>query len=68
MAYTVADRDNLKAAIAEGVTSVSVGGRTVSYRTIDEMVRILAMIERDLGLIPNGGITYQTVGHSKGFR
>jgi hypothetical protein len=40
MAYTQAQLDDLRAAIAEGVTSVSANGRTVSYRSLDDMRRL----------------------------
>ena len=40
MAYTQAQLDDLRAAIAEGVTSVSANGRTVSYRNLDDMRKV----------------------------
>jgi hypothetical protein len=40
MAYTQAQLDDLRAAIAEGVTSVSANGRTVSYRNLDDMRKL----------------------------
>jgi hypothetical protein len=45
----------LEAAIAEGVTTVTWGGagqtKTVTYRSLSELVRIYNMIGRSLGLI-----------------
>lgn len=40
MAYTQAQLDDLRAAIAEGVTSVSANGRNVQYRSLDDMRRL----------------------------
>jgi hypothetical protein len=37
MAFTQAQIDALKAAIALGVTQVSYQGRTTTYRSLDEM-------------------------------
>jgi hypothetical protein len=39
MAVTQADIDNLNAAIAKGVRSVTVGGQTVIYNTSESMIK-----------------------------
>lgn len=66
MAWTTTDLQNIETAIAEGVTTVSVNGRTVTYRSLNDMERIRDRIRQELGVIEHGGITFQTVGHSKG--
>jgi len=66
MSWTQTDLANLKRAIASGTLSATVGGVQQTYRSLDEMVRIKNMIEAELGLAPNGGITWQTPSHSKG--
>jgi len=48
MAFSQADRDALASAIASGATSVSYEGKSVTYRSLDEMRRTLAMIEQEL--------------------
>lgn len=48
MAFTQADRDALASAIASGATSVSYEGKSVTYRSLDEMRQILAMVEQEL--------------------
>ena len=48
MAYTQQQIDDLRAAIAEGVTYVSSGGRTITYRSLSEMMQVLRMMENDL--------------------
>lgn len=66
MAWTTTDLQNIETAIAEGVTTVSVNGRTITYRSLSDMERIRDRIRHSLGLVSNGGITYQTPKHSKG--
>jgi hypothetical protein len=41
MAWTQADVDALKAAIATGARSVRYGDKTVEYRSLDEMRQVL---------------------------
>lgn len=52
MAYKQADLDALTAAIATGTRRVTINGRTVEYGSLDDMLRVKAMIERDLGVKP----------------
>lgn len=60
MSYTIEQRDALKAAIASGVTTVSHGGNTVTYRSVDEMIRVLGVMERELTPVSQrrGRLTY----------
>lgn len=39
MAVTQADIDNLNSAIASGTRSVTLGGQTITYGTIDALIR-----------------------------
>jgi hypothetical protein len=48
MAFTQAQIDALKAAIALGVTQVSYQGRTTTYRSLDEMKSALRMMEAEV--------------------
>jgi hypothetical protein len=48
MLFTSADLASVKAAIASGELSVSVQGRTVQYRSIDELIRAKSLIEADI--------------------
>lgn len=50
MAWTQAKLDALNDAIASGVRSVSYDGETVTYRTLDEMLRIRDEARVALGL------------------
>lgn len=50
MAYTQEQYSELQAAIAEGALVVRHADRTVTYRSLDEMQRILRMMADELGL------------------
>lgn len=54
MAYTTTDLDAIKAAIASGELSVSHNGRTVTYRSIAELLKAKADIEAELASAANG--------------
>jgi hypothetical protein len=54
--YTMAQYERLCAAIAEGALIVKHDNKTVEYRSLDDMMRIKNVMERDLGLVQaNGG-------------
>lgn len=48
MAYTQQQVDDLRKAIAEGVTTVSSSGRTIVYRSLAEMMQVLRTMESEL--------------------
>lgn len=50
MAYTQAQYDELKAAIARGVKSVGYGDKRVEYRTLEEMRSLLNEMAGELGI------------------
>lgn len=59
MSYTQNQLDALRAALASGTSRVSYDGRTVEYRTMAELERAIARIERSLGQRAAGSrITY----------
>lgn len=56
MAYTMEQVTALEAAVAEGALTVKYQDKQVTYRSLDEMVRILRQMKTELGLInKNGG-------------
>lgn len=66
MAWTQAEIDTLKAAIASGVLTVSYAGppaRSITYQSLAAMRDLLAEMERSV----NGGRRYRRVAFSKGF-
>jgi hypothetical protein len=67
MAFTQVQLNAIEEGIASGTTTVSYEGKSVSYRSIDEMLRIRTIIMRALGLIPASSATV-LVAHSRGFR
>ncbi|WP_147391936.1 phage head-tail joining protein [Paracoccus onubensis] len=49
--WTIQQYQTLVMMIAKGVTNLEVNGEKVAYRSLDEMMRIKSMMERDLGLV-----------------
>jgi len=65
MAFTQQQHDTLEAAIGQGALKVEYADKRVTYRSLDEMMRILKLMKADLGLLPNGnGRVY--IGSNKG--
>jgi hypothetical protein len=50
MAATQADIDALTAAIASGEKQVTIGSQSVSYRTIDDLIKARDTLMRDLAV------------------
>ena len=48
MAYTQAHLDALEAALAKGEKRVTFGDKTVEYRSIDELIKAIEAVKRDL--------------------
>lgn len=48
MAYTTTQLADLRAAIAEGITRVAANGRTVEYRSQDEMRKLERIMSDEL--------------------
>lgn len=46
--YTQAQLDALRAAVARGVKTVSYDGNSVTYQSVDDMLKLIATIERSL--------------------
>lgn len=55
MAYTLEQYEALQGAIAAGELSVRERDRSVTYRSIDEMLRVLRLMQNELGLNNNDG-------------
>lgn len=56
MAWTQTDIDALKTAIAKAERRVTYGDKTVEYRSLDEMLKALAVIQAEV-TAANGGAT-----------
>lgn len=52
MAVTQADIDGLTSAIASGERQVSIGGRTVTYRSIDDLLKARDRLQAELAAQP----------------
>jgi len=67
MAYTMEQYTALQAAIAEGALTVRYADKSVQYRSLDEMVRILKLMATDLGLNANNDGGRRYASFSKGY-
>jgi len=65
MAFTQADLDNVESAIASGTLSVSVEGKSVTYRSFDELRTVRRIIMQALGL--NTSKTTVLINHDRGY-
>lgn len=66
MAFTQAQLDAIEEGIASGSTSVSYEGKSVTFRDLDSMLRVRAIIMRALGLISTSATVL--VAHNRGYR
>ncbi|MGF6694765.1 hypothetical protein M2318_004854 [Metapseudomonas resinovorans] len=67
MAYTLEQYEALQAAIAGGELSVRYADRSVTYRSVDEMLRILRLMKEELGLNANNAGGRRYASFSKGY-
>lgn len=65
MAYTIDQLNRLEAAIAEGALTVKYQDKQVTYRSLDEMIRIRKLMRDELGLNGTSG-GRRLAGFSKG--
>ena len=61
MAWTSAQVDTLKTAIATGVRTVNYGDKTVTYQDIAAMLSALQAMEAEVGSSESGRVTMVTV-------
>ena len=66
MAYSLGQLQAIQDAIASGVTSVSYEGKTTSFRSLDEMLRIAAILSAALGLSKQAATVL--VQHDRGYQ
>lgn len=67
MAYTLEQYTALQAAIAEGALTVRYADKSVQYRSLDEMMRILKLMATELGLNSNNDGGRRYASFSKGY-
>ncbi len=58
MAYTQADLDNLRRAIAKGARRLRIDGEEVEFRSLAEMERLERKLMVDLGQASTGRLIY----------
>ncbi|MGZ5302521.1 MAG: phage head-tail joining protein [Bacteroidia bacterium] len=64
--YTIEQYNALKEAIALGALMVVYGNKTVTYRSLDDMLKIKKMMEEDLGIVDNASSNRRFGSFSKG--
>lgn len=64
MAWTQTDIDTLKSAIASGILHVAYADRTITYKTTDEQLKALALMEQEVNSGTRQG--YRLASTSKG--
>ena len=64
--YTQAQVDALRRAYARGVTRVSYDGKSVEYRSLDEMKRVIAEMDGEVSGTPRARRFYTTTQAHKG--
>lgn len=50
MAWTSSDLSNLEDAIAQGILSCTINGKTVTYRSLQDMLALRDVMRREIGL------------------
>jgi len=60
MAYTKEQLEALEDAISQGVTSVSYNGKTITYRSLSEMIKIRDNMRSELGVSAKKPRSYRT--------
>jgi hypothetical protein len=65
MAFTLEMLDAVESAIAGGYLSVTCEGKSVSYRSLDDLLKARTIMRVALGLA--GGTKTHLVGHDRGF-
>lgn len=63
--YTQAQLDASRAALAAGVSIVQFEGRRMEYRSLDELQRIIEIMQRDLGQAQNNGNRFSLAGFNR---
>lgn len=56
--YTTEQYQQLVSMLAKGVRTAEIAGEKIQFASLDEMVRIKGMMERDLGLVATPGARY----------
>lgn len=62
MAWTEADRDNLKAALATGVKKARIGAEEVEYASTSDMLRVLNLMDQELASSSGFSVSYPNTG------
>ena len=65
MPYTTAQRDALKSSIAQGVLSVTYDGVRTEFRSLAEMLQLLAQMDAEIAKEAGTNVTRQIIARPK---
>lgn len=68
MAWTTTDLAAIEKAIVNGTTTVRYDTKSVTYRSIDELIRIRDLIKKELGQTEGGSSTRLYAEFNKGLK
>lgn len=63
-----ADIDSLTRMVVSGVLTLEVNGRKTTFRSMTDLLKAKAMLERELAGKSNGGVTWVVADLSQGVR
>lgn len=66
MAWTQTDLDKIEKAIAQGPQKIKFSDKEITFRSLDEMLKIRDLIKTSIGQKTNRKITAHYPSHSKG--
>jgi len=68
MAWTQADIDALKRAIADGrgARAIAFGDQSITFNSPSEMLELLSVMQQDVNVTANASKTYRVAATSKG--
>ncbi len=66
MSFTQTDLDNINQAIVSGVLRVNINGADITYRSLDDLLRVKNQITTFLNQDVKNGAVFQKLGFSKG--
>lgn len=63
--FTEQDLNNLKDALKSGVTTVTIGNRSMTYRSLDDILKLIKLIENNINDTASESTTNVVSGFSR---
>lgn len=68
MAWTTSDLEAIEESIKNGTSRVRYADREVTYRDLDELLKLRTLIQAELGVVTHSGISHHYPAFSKGIQ